>query len=109
MKKGALLLCVLLILACLTGCFGKKSKTIIGSWEHDSLGAVYEFTEDGQVIVTLVGQNPMYGTYTLENETGTVVLSVNGMDQAATYSISGQKLLLTSPDSGAQVTMTRVN
>lgn len=109
MKKTAVLLCFVLILVCLTGCFLKKNKTIVGSWEHDDLGAVYEFTADKQVVVTLVGQNPMYGTYTIDEETKTVLLSVNEMEQAATFDISGQKLTLISADSGAKVTMTRVN
>ena len=101
-----LLLCIIMLTGCLLGCFGSTS--IIGTWKHDSLGAAYEFTEDLQVIITLSGQNPVYGTYTLDEDTSTLVLTVEGQQQSGLVEVRKNTLHITSPDSGAVITMTRV-
>jgi hypothetical protein len=106
MRKVCLMLCILALVGALSGCFGSRS--IVGTWKHDSLGAAYEFTEDQQIIITLSGQNPVYGSYTLDKDTNTLVLSVNGQQQSGIIEVTSKQLRITSPDSGAVITMTRV-
>ena len=105
MKGVCLVVCMILFASCLLGC---ANKSIVGTWKHDSLGAAYEFTEDMQVIITLSGQNPKIGTYTLDGNTNTLVLTVEGQQQSGIVEVSGNTLKITSPDSGAVITMSRV-
>lgn len=105
MRIVCLLLCILLLVGTLTGCAGNS---IVGTWKHDTLGAAYEFTKDMQVIITLVGQNPRAGTYAYDNNTKNLVLTVDGQSQSGIVEVKGNTLRITSPDSGAVVTMTRV-
>jgi hypothetical protein len=87
---------------------GCGSNSIVGTWKHDSLGAAYEFTADMQVIITLSGQNPVTGTYTLDRDTHTLTVTAQGLTQTGIVEIKKNTLRITSPDSGAVITMTRV-
>ena len=105
MRAVCLVLCALLLIAALMGC---GNTSIVGTWKHDTLGAAYEFTKDNQVIITLTGQNPVTGTYSFDKATNTLVLTVANQQQSGVIEIKGNTLRITSPDSGAVVTMTRV-
>ncbi len=105
MRVVGLVLCVLLLTAALMGCGGGS---IVGTWKHDTMGVAYEFTSDNRVTITLSGQNPVSGTYSLDKATNTLLLSVNEQQQSGIIDIKGNTLRITSPDSGSVVTMTRV-
>jgi hypothetical protein len=106
LKAVCVVLCVLMLAFCLGAC--STNNSIVGTWKHDTLGAAYEFTSDMQVIITLTGRNPVSGTFTLDKKTNTLVLIVEGQQQSGIIEIKGSTLKITSPDTGAVVTMTRV-
>ncbi len=108
MKKTTCLLCILLCACVLVmGCFG--GGTFVGTWQHDTQPVTYRFTEDMQVIITIEGQEPTTGTYSVDEKTHLLVLTVGEMQQTGQYEFSGRQLHITSPDTGATITMTRIS
>jgi hypothetical protein len=93
------------LLLAAAGCGGSGS--IVGKWA-DSGGAVWEFTEDGEVLMGEGAAGGVAFTYTVEG--GRLSVSALGNEViAAQFTVEGDTLKLTNPDAPGQVeTMKRV-
>lgn len=98
----------LVIISLLLLCSCSASETIVGTWKHDSTDAVYQFNNDGTFTVTITGFDPVEGTYQLDTEEKTLKLTAEGNVQSSIYELFGNKLRLTSPDTGAIVTLSKI-
>ena len=82
-------------------------KDLVGVWSYAATREVYEFTEDGYVIITVDAfngndeDNTTLGTYTVNDGELTVYIYANSTDEISetqSYSIDGTKLLIGESD-----------
>lgn len=104
MKVISIAVIMLLVL-----CSCSASESVVGKWKHDSTDAVYQFNSDGTFTMIITGFEPVEGTYQQDTEEKTLVLTVEDNVQSSIYELFGNQLRLTSPDTGAIVTLTKIN
>ncbi|MDL2220090.1 DUF5640 domain-containing protein [Eubacteriales bacterium OttesenSCG-928-N14] len=109
MKKAAVLFIAALLFVSILGCGDGGSSSISGTWKHDGNGTVYEFKSDGVLIITLPGGKSFEGTYETDESFVSLSAVINDIpsEQTGHYVIEGDKMTITSPDTGAVVTFTK--
>ena len=101
----AITLCVVLAALTFTACGGSKSP-IVGSWESDeAAGVIYTFNEDGTGALKGEGYEISY-TYTVKDDTLTLVYSDSNSEQTFNYKIENNVLSITDSN-GATITYTK--
>lgn len=105
MRRFVAALCLFSSLVLLAACSGE---TLAGSWQHDGKPAIYTFNEDFTMSIEDTQGGSWQGTYEIEDETNMLLVTVNGNVQSGVYEIKDKQLIITSPDSGSVVTMTRI-
>lgn len=73
---------------------------LIGKWHSDVMGETWEFTVDGQMIVTSEGEEDLVFSYTAE--AGNIVLTLEATEGSVSvpYSIEGDTLIVEDPEGG---------
>jgi len=102
----ALAICLLAALALGLAACGGGGGDIVGTWT-DNDGMEFEFTSDGAMIVSFMGQKAE-ATYSVKD--GKLHISgaeAAGFPEEIAYKIDGDKVTMTSPD-GEEQTLTRV-
>lgn len=117
MKKAiGIILLFALVVCAFSACAVKPEKAIIGTWEGTKdviIGeAKYTFTfyEDGTGVMSTPGIDlGVTMTYTIEEDTLTVVTSVLGISNTNTYTMAFGDNTLTLTSSDDTVTLTKVS
>lgn len=105
MRRLGITLSILLAVTLLAGC---SSESIYGSWQHDASNVQYTFNEDMSFVITVVGGKTYNGTFELDEENSSFLAHAEGYTQSGEYKIEDKQLIITSPDSGSVITMTRI-
>lgn len=109
-KSVVCVVCVLMILAMLvSACSKKSSPSVVGKWHTEESGGMdWEFTKDGKISITLMGQTLEAGTYTVSGDKIKLEISLMGQSetQEVTYKIDGDKLSM--DDGTSKIEFTKV-
>lgn len=108
MRKLGMTICVLCAIIMFTGCSGED---IYGSWQYDGLNVQYTFNEDFTMLIEVVGGKTYNGTFEFDQDNKKLlIVSIPEYGHSVTgeYEIKDKQLIITSPDSGSVISMTRI-